>query len=154
MTATVERRKEVLALAKEHNFLILEGTSHSVSTKTPHHLITTTILIQTTPISISTTVLLLVPPRTLHLKPRNLRLDGFFDLTVFLRFFHPASELVSPVDQLLCSPRWIPTYELFPLYFFGMLLIPLPSLPQTATANLQVSSLTQIITVTLLNSWG
>ena len=128
MTATVERRKEVLALAKEHNFLILEGTSHRVSTKTPHHLITTTILIQTTPISISTTVLLLVPPRTLHLKPRNLRLDEFFDLTVFLRSSHPESESVSLVDQLLCLPRWTLTYELFSLYLFGVL-IPILSVP-------------------------
>lgn len=28
MTATVERRKEVLQLAREHNFLILEGVPH------------------------------------------------------------------------------------------------------------------------------
>lgn len=27
MTATLERRREVLQLAREHNFLILEGTA-------------------------------------------------------------------------------------------------------------------------------
>ena len=35
MTATVERRKEVLALAKEHNFLILEGMLQRASTQHP-----------------------------------------------------------------------------------------------------------------------
>ncbi|KAK7682478.1 hypothetical protein QCA50_014278 [Cerrena zonata] len=111
MTATVERRKEVLALAREHNFLILEDDPYFY------------LYYGSAPRPASYFALELEEPEV----GRVLRFDSLSKILssgIRIGFTSGPAALVTALDS------------------------------HTATANLQVSSLTQVITATLLNSWG
>ncbi|EDR05824.1 uncharacterized protein LACBIDRAFT_191053 [Laccaria bicolor S238N-H82] len=126
MTATLKRRKEVLRLAREHDFIILEGMcfflSHSIDRESDLER-------QTIPISIyaprypSYFALERQEPEV----GRVLRFDSLSKILsagIRIGFASGPEALLDAMDR------------------------------HTATANLQVSSLTQAITFTLLDSWG
>ncbi|TDL25730.1 PLP-dependent transferase [Rickenella mellea] len=111
MTATVERRREVLALAKEHNFLILEDDPYyylyyGAMPRPPSYFTLETELSEV---------------------GRVLRFDSFSKIIssgIRIGFVSGPTKILDAVNL------------------------------HTETSNLQVSSLTQVMTYTLLRSWG
>lgn len=148
MTATEDRRREVLALSVKYNFIILEGTfelfnvSHSFDLKT---------------------IFADDPYYYLYYGPQP-RPKSYFALELELPEvgrvlrFDSVSKILSAGMRIGFATGPAPLLDAMDLHVSLYPSLPhcitSPTFLQTGTANLQVSTLTQVITLAILDAWG